>query len=290
MKKRVYLLGGNASRYSKSPSLWNHVYGRMGMGAHYEAKDAKNDDALEALLSEISANSSILGANVTIPWKERVLHRLSEVSTFVELAGAANLIARKPDGTLRGENTDGPGVRDALDAWVPGGSTKLSGKDVAILGAGGVAKAVALVLRELGANLFILSRSRAQGEALARSVSGEWSNPALFSKHPVLWIQCTPAGQTGNPEPLPFSWNEEEWAGLLDATKGSLLWDLVYAPEETPFLRIGREKGHGTLNGKSLLIAQAVRSFEILHENEIKSLAIDRANLLKAFEEAWDAG
>jgi shikimate dehydrogenase len=199
------------------------------------------------LLSDLLAGHPFLkGLNVTIPYKERVLPFLNELSDTVREIGASNCIAIQ-HGKLTGYNTDVIGFERSLKSKLqPYHSNAL------ILGTGGAAKAIAWVLKKLGIGFHYITRS---DQEKANSIAYQKVDEALLKSHTLL-INTTPAGMypdINSCPDIPYQF----------ITNRHFLFDLIYNPADTVFLKKGRERGAQVQNGGEMLIIQAEESWKI---------------------------
>jgi shikimate dehydrogenase len=198
-------------------------------------------------LPGLLADPELCGLNVTIPYKELVLPFLDLPGEVVRAIGACNCI-RVLDGKIEGHNTDVIGFEQSFVKKLQPHHTQ-----ALVLGTGGAAKAVSYVLEKLGIGYRYVSR-KGEGDDLSYAdVDG-----ALLLSHTVL-INTTPMGmypKTDECPPLPY--------GTLSARH--YLFDLVYNPELTLFLRKGKERGATVENGYEMLILQAEESWRIWNE------------------------
>jgi shikimate dehydrogenase len=197
----------------------------------------------------ISSHPDLAGLNVTIPHKMTVLPYLDELDPAARETGSVNTIRvlRSPGRIiLHGFNTDADGFDHAISGLL------LPGDDRAlILGTGGGAQAAAWVLRKKGLSCSFVSRNK-QGKGCL--TYGQVTEKILRECRVI--VNATPAGmfpQTMTFPPLPY----EHVSG------DHLLFDMVYNPEETIFLKKGREKGARVINGMKMLVVQAERSWQI---------------------------
>ena len=203
-----------------------------------------------------------LGANVTIPYKEKTLPFLGRLEAQAREIGAVNTIA-KEKGALVGYNTDGPAF---LEALIVKGGLEPRGRDVVLLGAGGAARALAFSLLRAGIrSLTIYNRGLERAQKLAADLqkvlaSGQevralpWEERLSGLPPCQLIVQATPLG-TGedSTSPLPVR--------LIP--RGVLAYDLVYNPRETPFLKEAKKAGARALGGLAMLVYQGAASFEL---------------------------
>lgn len=201
-------------------------------------------ESIEMLPALVKSNTSLCGLNVTIPYKEKVLRYLDGKSEVVRQTGACNCI-RIQEGRLYGHNTDVIGFRRSLESSFP----SLPGTAL-ILGTGGAAKAVDYVLTQLKISFRYVSRKPS-----VNSLSYEQVDAELLSKTKLI-INTTPLGMQPNiteAPPIPY-----EAIG-----KDHCLYDLIYNPAETLFLRKGQAHGARVKNGLEMLEIQAEESWKI---------------------------
>ena len=202
---------------------------------------------IQELPKLLAANPDLRGLNVTIPHKETVLQFLSDKDELVKQTRACNCM-KIVDGKLIGYNTDVTGfersLRHKLDP---------SHKTALILGTGGAAKAVEFVLRKIGIHYGYVSRYPS-----LKNLSYEQLIPEVMEKNTLI-INTTPLGmypKVAEAPPLPYH--------LL--TRRHFLFDLVYNPEKTLFLKKGEEQGAAIQNGYDMLVYQAEDSWRIWNQ------------------------
>ena len=200
----------------------------------------------------IKNNSDLIGLNITIPYKQSILSYLDEMSDEAKEIGAVNTIKIiRNSGTihLKGFNTDVYGFSLSLKPFL-----KNIHQRALILGNGGAAQAVKFVLKNLGIDFIQVSRTSAKN-----TITYDQLNEYILKSH-LLIVNTTPLGMSPNVETfpdLPYHY----------LTEDHLLYDLVYNPEKTIFLKRGEEKGALCLNGMSMLKLQAEKSWEIWNSN-----------------------
>ena len=200
---------------------------------------------LEGLLDDEPA---LRGLNVTIPYKERIIPYLDEIDGEARDVGAVNTVKITRAGgrlKLKGYNTDVYGFRESLYPILEGRNDQ-----ALILGTGGASKAVAYVLDQLGIKYQFVSRKYTPGQLQYRDLC------LAIIKNVTVIINTTPLGtypDTSSFPDIPYD--------IL--TPEHLLYDLVYNPPETAFLRLGKQKGARIKNGREMLELQAERSWEI---------------------------
>jgi len=213
-------------------------------GCHYENFPMANISELARL---ISGSPDLEGLNVTIPYKESVLSFLDEQNELVKQTGACNCI-KIVNGKLTGFNTDVIGFEKSL-------LTNLQSyhKNALILGTGGAAKAVEFVLKKNHIHYTYVSRRHSKN-----NVTYEQLTPAVLEEHKLI-INTTPVGmypKVNEILPLPFE----------AITSKHFLFDLVYNPAKTSFLKKAEEKGATIQNGYEMLVCQAEESWKIWNQ------------------------
>lgn len=239
---RVYGLIGYPLTHSFSPDFFKTKFEKEGIhDAVYHAFPLASIDALPRLLKEQPA---VCGLNVTIPYKEQVLPFLHARDAVVEAIGACNCI-RIHNGRLTGYNTDVMGFRESLRPHLLAHHC-----NALILGTGGAAKAVAYALQQLNINYRFVSSQQKDGVLQYADISA-----SVLASHTVI-INTTPVGMfphTAESPVLPYQ--------LLNTSH--LLYDLVYNPAETAFLKAGLQQGANAVNGLAMLQLQAEESWKI---------------------------
>ena len=235
------LIGKNID-YSFSKSFFTEKFEKEGLLHSYENFDIPNLDNLSDILSE---NDTLKGLNVTIPYKEKIIPFLDQLDRTAEAIGAVNVIKILRNKKLIGYNTDYFGFQKALAKFLP-----IQKKTALIIGTGGASKAVAFALENLGFDYQYVSRSNNPN-----FLNYSELDQTIIEKY-LLIINCTPLGTFPNIEscpPLPYPF----------LTKKHLLFDLIYNPSETEFLKQGKLSGAKTSNGLTMLELQAEKAWEI---------------------------
>lgn len=183
------------------------------------------------------------GFNVTIPHKQAIIPHLSAISEEARAIGAVNCVRVTSEGVV-GYNTDIIGIRKSLEG------VSLQGAKALILGTGGVSKAVQYVLREEGAEYSVVSRTTGSSDLTYEDLTAE-----LIAEYNII-INATPLGMfpnIGDAPNIPYE----------AITSHHTLFDVVYNPCETEFLRLGNKQGAHTINGMTMFLAQAEASWDI---------------------------
>lgn len=242
----LYGLIGRRLSHSFSQTYFTQKFSHLHLDEHrYELFELASPAELPALLA---AHPELRGLNVTVPYKELVWPYLDEVAPSAGRVGAVNMIEVRPDGRLVGHNTDYLGFQESLRRFFPVGDDPAA--RALVLGTGGAAKAVEVGLRELGISYWLVSR-----DPLRAGLTYDDLTPALLDGHRLI-INATPVGTypaVDECPPLPYP--------ALGAQH--YLYDLIYNPAETLFLRHGREAGAHTKNGFEMLSLQAEAAWAI---------------------------
>ncbi len=237
-----YGLIGRDLSYSFSKSFFTHKFEQEKRKDSYHNFEIEN---IEQFLEIIKQNRDLKGLNVTTPYKEKIIPYLDKLDADAEKIGAVNTIKFRKDGKLIGYNTDHYAFAKALPDCCP---TK--DKSALILGSGGVSKAIQFVLEMTGFNFQIVSRKKSETtityESLTQDIIDEY----------FLIVNCTPSGtfpKINECPKIPY-----QFIG-----KHHVLFDLVYNPKETEFMKRGFVKGARVSNGLKMLEYQAKKSWEI---------------------------
>jgi shikimate dehydrogenase len=266
---RRFGLIGFPLTHSFSPAYFQDKFQKEGLTDYrYEAFPLASIELLPELLAQ---HPDLCGFNVTIPYKEQIIPYLDEVDEAARQIGAVNcvIIQRNSDSSakkyqLKGYNTDAPAFEHCLkEGW------QLPDKAL-VFGTGGAAKAVAYTLHRLHIDFYFVSRNKVNEQTIIyrdlehpSKIHNIHDNNLLDNKFLLkdykLWINTTPVGMYPHTEeslPLDFSVIGSE----------HYLFDLIYNPEETVFLRQGRLHGARTKNGLAMLHEQAELSWELFRE------------------------
>jgi shikimate dehydrogenase len=252
-KSRAACLIGWPAAHSRSPLIHHHWLRSLGIEGGYTIEAIPPEGFAEFVLH--LSNHGFVGANVTLPHKERAL-ALTVPDARAKAVGAANTLWYE-GGELRSTNTDIEGFVDNLDASAKGWDTT---GDALVLGAGGSSRAVVFGLIERGIKRVHLAnrtmeRARAVADQFGNSVQAiAWDAINEVLPRAGLLVNTTSLGMHGQP-PLELD------VGLLPSS--AIVADLVYVPLETALLKAARERGLKTADGLGMLLHQAVRGFEL---------------------------
>ncbi len=247
---------GDPIAHSKSPEIHKHWLTQLGLDGDYRAERVP-PNGLASYFKSRRADQDWRGCNVTSPHKGKIAGLIDEVAADAAAIGAVNCVVREGD-RLVGYNSDVNGIAAAL------GSKPLGSRHVAVIGAGGAARAMLAYLTGRGpAKVTVLARDLSKAEGLRR-IAGELQlhtallgNAASALEGAAVIVNASSLGMQGA-DPMP--------APLLDAieahARGTVLFDMVYQPLETDFLRRGLAVGAEPVDGLTMLIGQARSAFE----------------------------
>ncbi len=240
---KLGLLGRNIS-YSFSRSYFKEKFERENItDTTYENFDIETINAFPSILKN---TKNLKGLNVTIPYKLEVMDYLDEIDEKAKVIGAVNTIKFAENGKLIGYNTDCYGFEKSLEPFL-----KTHHKQALILGTGGASKAIAYSLENLGIPYKYVSRKA--GEDIAFTY--ETLNESIISEHQII-INCTPLGTFPNIEHCP----DIPFNGIAET---HILFDLIYNPKETKFLKLGKAQKATIINGLNMLKLQAEKAWSI---------------------------
>jgi shikimate dehydrogenase len=239
----TYGLIGFPLKHSFSAQFFTEKFEREQIDAEYLNFEIEDIHEISRI---VLLHPQLKGLNVTIPYKEKVIPFLHELSPEAEKIGAVNVIRveRKPgDGSdyrLTGYNTDYIGFRDSLTPLL----NPAVHRKALVLGTGGASKAVVQVLNDMGIEWRYVSRSPGENKLTYDALS-----PEIISAYPLI-VNATPVGTFPHADACPL-------IPYPYLTPNHLLYDLVYNPEETLFLKKGKAQGATTKNGREMLEIQA---------------------------------
>lgn len=242
---RIYGVAGDPIEHSLSPIIMNTALRRENVNGVYVALHAKTLKDLIHCVREIPLH----GVSITMPYKQAIVEHLDNTDAHTAKIGACNTVVRGQDGKLYGFNTDIAGVVRPLEQRLT-----IEGAKVLVLGAGGAARAAVFGLKERGAEVWVLNRTAAKAQKLARQAKAHTLKRTDLRKTAFdVIINATPVGM-GNTRDCPLK---------DDEIQAKLVFDMVYDPVETHLLRVARSKGIAVIPGVEMFVHQAARQFEI---------------------------
>lgn len=249
---RVLALLGDPVAHSLSPLVQNTAFREAGVDGVYVALRCAGED-LEGFMRGIGRAGG--GGNVTLPHKERAAAAVDVPSEAVRRTGACNTFWGTEEG-IRGDNTDVEGFRRALRHFL---GEPPDGYRVLLLGAGGAARAILVALLEDGVGeVSVLNRTTERARAVTRRIGGSRARVVdrsadVDGERFDLVVNATPLGLSPD-DPLPVDLDRFDRVGVVV--------DLVYGPDETPFVLDARKRGIRATDGGEMLVHQAAVAFE----------------------------
>jgi len=241
--RKFGLIGKNIS-YSFSKNYFNIKFEDESIqDTSYENFDIEN---ITLFPSIVKNNEHLKGLNVTIPYKELIIPYLDMLDKKAKEIGAVNTIKISQTGKLKGYNTDYLGFKKSLIPHI-----KRHHKKALVLGTGGASKAIIYALQKMKIDYNIVSRT------ITKNVSFTYNSLTenIIKSHQII-VNCTPLGTSPNINDCP----NIPYTAL---TNQHILFDLIYNPEETLFLKKGKEKNAIIINGLQMLQLQANKAWEI---------------------------
>ena len=246
-----YGLIGYPLGHSFSISYFNQKFADEGINAKYENYEIASIDELTEILD---STPELRGLNVTIPYKEKVIPFLDSISPEARAIGAVNVIRvthEKNKTILKGFNSDVIGFTQSIEPMID----KKWHKKALILGTGGASKAICYGLKALGIEPVFVSRYERPD-----TIQYDMITPEVVKEYNVI-VNCTPLGmypKTDECPKLPYEAMDNH----------TILYDLIYNPDQTLFMRKGAAYGAEVKNGLEMLLLQAFASWEFWHGKE----------------------
>lgn len=245
MGRKFGLLGKNIS-YSFSKGYFTEKFKTLGLTDHsYVNFDLPKIEDIEAIVRD---TEDLVGFNITIPYKEAIFPYLTAVDPKAKAIGAINVVKVEENG-LKGYNTDVIGFERSIAPHL-----KKYHKKALVLGTGGASKAVVFALNALGLSCQLVSRIAGDNKWSYDDLSKD-----IMSEYTVI-VNCTPLGTYPNIDAkpaIPYQY----------ITKEHLVYDLIYNPETTSFMKYSQNNGATAVNGHKMLKLQAEAAWEIWNKN-----------------------
>lgn len=241
---------GHPVAHSRSPAMQNAALRELNLDDqwHYGALDIAPAE-LEARLRELATGGEYAGLNVTVPHKEAALAVADTSSAAAREIGAANTLVFGAAGAIHAENTDAPGLIDAI-------AESVRGKSALVLGAGGAARAVVWALRGEGADVSIWARRPEAAARLADEFGvAAWSGGQTASFELIVNASAAGLGDGAALKHLPVE--------VADLHSAQTLVDMVYASQPTDLTQAAQEAGCRVVDGLEILVRQGARSLTI---------------------------
>ncbi|MBE0491775.1 MAG: shikimate dehydrogenase [Sulfurospirillum sp.] len=255
---KLFSIFGNPVSHSISPKMHNQVIRDFNLKACYIRTCIQDPKTLMQTFHQLKLD----GANVTVPHKEVALAQCDKLDSFAQMLGAVNTLVKK-NNTIIGYNTDAPGFYKAITSF-----GKI--KNALILGAGGTARAIAMVLRENNIQVTLLNRSAKRLEFFI--VNGfeayDWQNFQASSYD--LIINTTSAGLSDEKLPL----EQNLLANLMK--NAHFAFDVIYN-KQTPFLKLAQQNALTCKDGSDMLLHQGILAFNLFFDNRFNLAEIERS-------------
>lgn len=272
-KTKVMGLIGHPVEHTLSPLIHNTIASHMGENMIYVPFPASGD--MEAVIKGAYA-LGIAGMNVTVPYKSAVMPYLERVDEQAKIIGAVNTLVRTQKG-FAGYNTDLPGLKRAMESDGIG----IKGQKILVIGAGGAARAAAFMGAFYGAgSIVILNRTPEKARHIADEIKEKtgFADIEAFSLEGYdavkgdgyLVLQATKAGLFPNTEDSPIT-------DPAFFKKASVVYDLIYTPRETKFMRLAGQCGVPAYNGMKMLLYQAAAAYEMWNHVVLPEEAVKKA-------------
>tara|TARA_Y100000590_G_C15594466_1_gene967468 strand:- start:146 stop:943 length:798 start_codon:yes stop_codon:yes gene_type:complete len=251
MKK--YLVIGNPISHSLSPKVHNYWFNENMIDASYQKKEASYDQLKNII--EMLRNKRLDGANITVPFKERIIPFLDKLSDEAKEANSVNTIYLS-ENIVVGHNTDISGFYNSIKSR----NLEFKNKKALILGSGGVTPSIIIGLRKLGISEVTISNRTIEKAIMLKK---------RFSHIKVLeWGGTTDANIIINSTSLGLKKTDEIKLDKSYFRTDNIFYDVIYNPEETNFLKNAKEHGCITQNGLMMFLLQAAESFKVWHKIE----------------------
>ena len=249
----VYAVIADPVAHSLSPQIHNAAFDKLGLNKVYVPFRVPPEELSQFLID--CREFGVKGLSVTIPHKEEIIHYIDKFDEASQEIGACNTVVWKDDMKI-GHNTDYKAAMNSIDALFGNeASSGLNGKPALVLGAGGVARAIVLGLKRRGADITIASRTPQRADDLATFCKGKSIAWALRNTVKAdLIVNCTPLGMHPNVDDTPLE------AKYIH--RHQVIFDTVYNPENTLFIKQARELGCEVITGIDMFVGQAALQFK----------------------------
>ncbi len=272
-----YLVIGNPIDHSLSPIIHNYWIKKNNIKAIYDKERLKSDD-LKNLIIKIR-EKKISGVNVTVPFKKEIIPYIDKLTFGAEATQSVNTILLTDDSKIVGYNTDIGGFENAIKYT----KYDISGKKIFILGSGGVTPSIIFALYKMNvSSITLTNRTRTKADYLQN-----FYNSNTVKKNERIDIKVVDWGEVPefdmiiNATSVGLNSDDNLDLDLSKIGKNKFFYDVIYSPNETNFLKKGKDLGNKTENGKKMFIFQAAEAFKIWHDiqpeiNEEVSTLLDQ--------------
>lgn len=270
-KTKICMIIGDPVEHSLSPQMHNAAYEVLGIDDQYVFVASRVTLENVQKVTEAMRVMNIRGLTCTIPHKLEIMKYLDEIDPIAQKIGAANTVVNE-HGKLKGYNTDWLGVITPLEKII-----RLKGKKVAILGAGGAARAMVYAVTSKGATFTVYNRTPEKAKKLAEEFGGEGKSleeiAAITDAHIILNATSLGMHPQEKETPLPKKY----------ITDKHIVFDAIYVPYETRLLKEAKEQGATIIRGIEMLLYQGTPQFT-LYTNHNAPEEVMRKVLMSKFE------
>lgn len=248
--------------HTLSPSMHNFIYQKLGIDVEYKKWEISPNN-LKSHIEKIN-NENFIGANITVPYKEKIVSLLDEIRNEAKFTGAVNTIV-KNNNKLIGYNTDVYGIEQTLDIKLKNDVIN----NAVIFGAGGAAKAAFFVLLQRGLNnLTIVNRTKSNALKMISKFNNVNCDQTIITLNEKSQIKsaCLSADLIINTTILGMKGSGYEDISPIDSTfidSNSVIFDMVYNPTKTQLIKIALERNANIIEGLNMLVYQAIKSIEL---------------------------
>ena len=272
-----YLVIGNPIDHSLSPTIHNYWIKKNNIKAIYDKERLKSDD-LKNLIIKIR-EKKITGVNVTVPFKKEIIPYLDKLTFGAEATQSVNTILLTDDREIVGYNTDIGGFENAIKYT----KYDISGKKIFILGSGGVTPSIIFALYKMNvSSITLTNRTRTKAEYLQNFYNSNTVKKNERNGIKVVdWGEVPEFDMIINATSVGLNSDDNLDLDFSKIGKNKFFYDVIYSPNETNFLKKGKDLGNKTENGKKMFIFQAAEAFKIWHNilpeiNEEVSTLLDQ--------------
>lgn len=245
--KTIHMVIGDPIAHSLSPLIHNAGYDALSIASQFEyTRRCVLPDDIDSFIDSLRATQNVRGVSVTMPHKERTMAYLDVIDPIAAEIGAVNTIINE-SGTLTGYNTDWIGTIAPLKAL-----TTIKSKEVAVLGAGGAAKAMVYGLKREGARVTIYNRTLKKAEILAEQYSCQAASLSDIAAIKNADIICNAAAM-----------NDYSLIDTTAISASQIVFDAAYSPLLTPLLAAAQQNDARVIYGTEMLLHQAFAQFQL---------------------------
>jgi shikimate dehydrogenase len=255
---KIYGVLGYPAKHSLSPLMHNAAFKALGINAEYKIFQIRPEE-LADFLASLSENS-IYGLNVTVPYKEKIISFMDKLSLEARLIGAVNTV-KVLNNKSEGFNTDGEGFLRHLNEGI---KFNPQGKIIAVIGAGGAARAVCVSLSQKhpkAISIYDIDKPKAQ--ALVEHLQNNFKEVDFKAVDSVAGLNVNKSGLLVNASPIGMKESDPCLVDKESLNASLLVYDLIYNLAETKLLKYARDRGAKISNGLGMLLYQGARSFEL---------------------------